>query len=302
MSSDLPPPLTPSDCDLRDLDGFMLNVERLLASELWALATGDELKAALSLWCRAWKQVPAASLPDDEGVLAGFAGVSKRYFEAHRIIMRGFTKCSDGRFYHATLSADANRAWIKKQRYTVIRARDAERLRGWREKQNGSMDESDETPYETPSETRFVGVVQGHVQGQVHKKGEGERVPRGEKEPVAPRAPKEPVRPREQKPVCTTPQPSDASPNGSAKRTDRGTRLAAEWKPGEKERKFALSLSLDLDAVTEDFRDYWLARPGTAATSLDWSMTWRRWCRKAAQQESRRPAARKAAAPDWWAG
>jgi hypothetical protein len=89
---------------------------------------------------------------------------------------------------------------------------------------------------------------------------------------------------------------------GGAKRTARGTRLAADWKPGEKERKFALSLSLDLDAVTEDFRDYWLAKPGAAATSIDWSMTWRRWCRKAAQQENRRPAARKAAAPDWWAG
>jgi hypothetical protein len=98
------------------------------------------------------------------------------------------------------------------------------------------------------------------------------------------------------------PQTSFGSPPGGMKHVARGTRLAADWKPGEDGRKFALSLSLDLDAVTEDFRDHWLAKPGTAATSLDWNRSFRKWCREAARRESRRPAARKAAAPDWWAG
>ena len=69
----LPAPLVPADCDCTDLDGFMLNVERLQSSELVALATPEELAAALMLWCRAWKQVPAASLPADDRVLAAFA-------------------------------------------------------------------------------------------------------------------------------------------------------------------------------------------------------------------------------------
>jgi hypothetical protein len=47
-----------------------MDVVRLLDSDLFALSTGDEFKAALALWCKAWLQVPAASLPDDDRVLA----------------------------------------------------------------------------------------------------------------------------------------------------------------------------------------------------------------------------------------
>lgn len=115
--TDLPDPLTASDCDLRDLDGFMLNVERLLASELWALATGKQLKAALGLWCRAWKQVPAASLPNDIQVIAGFAALP--LIELKRdwaIVMRGFVLCSDDRLYHRTLASVANKAFASRQR------------------------------------------------------------------------------------------------------------------------------------------------------------------------------------------
>src|SRR5208283_1716463 len=70
----LPKPLVPPDLDLRNLHGFMLDAERLMASELWALSTGEEFKAAVGLWCRAWKQIPAGSLPNDEKILAAFSG------------------------------------------------------------------------------------------------------------------------------------------------------------------------------------------------------------------------------------
>lgn len=110
MSDKLPAPLTPANCDLRDFDGFLMNVERLLASELWALSTPEEFKCAMALWCRAWKQVPCASLPDDDKVLAAFSGAGRRWQKVKRLALRGFVKCSDGRLYHATLSQDALRA------------------------------------------------------------------------------------------------------------------------------------------------------------------------------------------------
>lgn len=113
----LPEPLTPQDCDLRDFDGFMLNVERLLASELWALSTPEEFKAAFALWCRSWKQVPCASLPDDDAVLAAYSGAGKRWPKVRKMALRGFVKCLDGRLYHSTLAQDALRAMkVKRQR------------------------------------------------------------------------------------------------------------------------------------------------------------------------------------------
>ncbi len=110
----LPPPLVPPDVDVRDLDGFMLNVERLMASELWALSTGVEFKAAVGLWCRSWKQLPAGSLPNDERILAAFSGAGRRWRQVRDMALRGFVLCSDGRLYHQVLCADVMRAAAKK--------------------------------------------------------------------------------------------------------------------------------------------------------------------------------------------
>lgn len=124
MTDARPDPLVPAEVDLRDLDGFMLNVERLLASELWALSTGEELKAALGLWCRAWKQLPAASLPNNDRILASFASSSPaRWPKLKDMAMRGFVLCSDGRFYHRVLAEDALRAWDRKRAFKERSAR-----------------------------------------------------------------------------------------------------------------------------------------------------------------------------------
>jgi len=146
----VPSPLVPPDVDLRDMDCFMLNVERLLSSELWAVSTGDEFKAAVGLWARAWKQIPASSLPDDERVMASFAGVTvPKWRKVRAVAMRGFILCSDGRFYHQVLAEDALRAWEKKLSREANRQAGRERLKRWREaKRNKS-----ETRYETVDET-----------------------------------------------------------------------------------------------------------------------------------------------------
>lgn len=128
-------PLVGPDVDLRALDGFMLNVERLMASELVAISSGEEFKAAVLLWCRAWKQVPAASLPDDDRVLAAFAGCSlPRWRKLKAVALRGFVRCADGRLYHRVLAEDAIRAFARHQAFRARRAADQERLRDWRAK------------------------------------------------------------------------------------------------------------------------------------------------------------------------
>ena len=109
-TTDLPAPLVPPDTTITGLTSFMLNVDRLFASELWAISTGEEFKAAVALWGRAWQQIPAGSLPDDERLLAAFSGAGRRWSKVRDVAMRGFVKCSDGRFYHRVLSEDVIRA------------------------------------------------------------------------------------------------------------------------------------------------------------------------------------------------
>ncbi len=108
----LPAPLVPAEIDIAKLDGFMLDTRRVLSSELLALSSGDEFKAAVTLWCRAWQQRPAASLPNNPAILASFAGVTpQRWAKIKDMALRGFVLCSDGRLYHKVLAEDALRAW-----------------------------------------------------------------------------------------------------------------------------------------------------------------------------------------------
>lgn len=164
-----PEPLTPPDCDVRDFDGFPLNAERLMSSELVALSTGDEFKAAVMLWCRAWKQVPAASLPDDDRTLAAFAGVSpQKWLKIRPMALRGFVKCLDGRLYHPMLASEAVKTSATKAKYKARREADAKRLNEWRcNKRGNAVETVNETPPETRftpvSETRFVRSVHVHV-------------------------------------------------------------------------------------------------------------------------------------------
>lgn len=172
MNERLPRPLTPEDCDCTDLDGFMLNVERLLGSELVALSSHEVIGAALLLWSRSWKQRPAASLPDDDKVNAAFARMAvPRFRKLKEEILRGFVLCSDGRLYHKVLAIEAVKAFGKKQAFRKKREADAERLRRWRHGRGETVDETyDETTGETRvsghSETHFVAEGQGQGQGQ----------------------------------------------------------------------------------------------------------------------------------------
>lgn len=116
--TDLPAPLTDASVDVDGIAGFILDTVRLAQSELTALATGEEFKAAVLLWAKAWQQKPAASLPDDDRVLASFAGLGrdlKAWRRVREMALRGFIKCSDGRLYHPVLAEDAKRAAKNRQ-------------------------------------------------------------------------------------------------------------------------------------------------------------------------------------------
>lgn len=107
---DLPEPLIPSDVDLRDFRFMPLDISLLANSDTWGMADGWQAKALINLWCRAWHQVPAGSLPDNDVLLAAWSGVQG--FDAMRdFVLRGFVKCSDGRLYHPVICEKALDAW-----------------------------------------------------------------------------------------------------------------------------------------------------------------------------------------------
>jgi hypothetical protein len=70
-----PAPPIPCDVDLRDFRFMPLDVVQLQNSEIWAIADGWTAKALANLWTRAWHQVPAGSLPDDDSLHRTWAGV-----------------------------------------------------------------------------------------------------------------------------------------------------------------------------------------------------------------------------------
>ncbi len=227
------------------------------------------------LWCAAWHQVPAGSLPDDDGELSKLAGYGFAIRSWRRVkvgALAKFVKCSDGRLYHPEICKKAKNSWNEKLRFRWSRECDRIRKQNSR-KDQGAPDILSPTFEEwLEQNSGFVTVDNPELSaGQppdVHPettlKGEGE----GE------------VRDREKKkedgpaPPEVTP---DARPGGRAKPKRAASQIPNNWLPSPEDRRFALDLGLDPDAVAANFRDYWI---GTGKPMADWSATWRNWCRR----------------------
>lgn len=141
-----PTPPVPSDVDLRGLPFMPLDTVRLLDSDMVALSTGDEFKAALTLWCKAWQQVPAASLPNDDRILAHLSGTSQRWKKVKARAMHGFVLCSDGRLYHPVIAEKALEAWKHR------RAQKANAAKRW---EGHSTESGDATGHATGHATAY---------------------------------------------------------------------------------------------------------------------------------------------------
>ena len=96
----LPAPLTPPDADLRGFRWMKLDVLALLNSDFNATHDDAAWRAGVTLWCRAWHQVPAGSLPNDDATLCHLVGLGRDLSTWSRIragALHGFVECADGR-------------------------------------------------------------------------------------------------------------------------------------------------------------------------------------------------------------
>jgi hypothetical protein len=107
----------PVDVDLRDFAYMPVDIVRLFGSEFHAKANDAEWRAGMTLWLKSFHQVPAASVPDDDTLLARLAEMGRDLRAWRRVrsmALHGWTRCSDGRWYHPVVAEKALEAWRAK--------------------------------------------------------------------------------------------------------------------------------------------------------------------------------------------
>lgn len=280
----IPDPMTPPECDLRDYPWMPLDVRRLLTSETWMVGPAEGKVAALSLWCEAWCQVPAGSLPNNDTILEHLSQARRAWPKIREHALRGWVLCSDGRLYHPVVAEKVRESWERKlaQKGRTEAARKAKAAR--REVQPTSVS----NPPVTTSVTETVtDVATEHVTDAVtgSTRTEQNRTEQTKTE-------------RKQVPPIRPPLAADASAEPPPTRTKeaRGVRLREDWQPSEADRAFAVSLRLDPDEVAAEFRAYWLAATGqTARKTPDhgWSLTYQNRCRELSKRLSSKPMSRR---------
>jgi Protein of unknown function (DUF1376) len=136
MSEHVPAPLTPAGCDMSGLRYMPLILAKIRYSRLWARARYEPRLgfAAVNLWMAAWLSVPAASLEDDDFLLAELAMCDVETWKDIRDeVLHGWVRCSDGRLYHPVIAELALNVWRKRGHASVGDV-------------GGSEDEPDEPP------------------------------------------------------------------------------------------------------------------------------------------------------------
>ncbi|WP_311270530.1 DUF1376 domain-containing protein [Sphingobium sp. WCS2017Hpa-17] len=266
----LPDPLTPADCDLRGLPFMPLDTVRLLDSDFFALATPEEFRAGLALWCKSWQQVPAGSLPDDDRILAHLSGARDKWCDMRDMSLHGWVKCSDGRLYHPVVCEKAMEALPQRREFQSKKAAASERKE--RERQDrkalfAGLKAIGITPdfHAKTSELRALAATNGitinHENGESDKsqhvtakrgtvKGEGE----GE--------------------GLYNNTPSESG------RAGRGTRLPDDFVMPDDWKAYAAGKGHSravIEREAEKFRLHWQTKTGKDATKIDWLKTWQKW-------------------------
>ncbi|CDY79443.1 hypothetical protein BGLT_02224 [Caballeronia glathei] len=94
-----------------------LEVARLRRSKAWLVAKRTPALAfyMINLWTASWHDKPAASLEDDDDVLADLAMCDPHKWTKLRAdVLHGWVKCTDGRLYHPVVAEKALDAWNSK--------------------------------------------------------------------------------------------------------------------------------------------------------------------------------------------
>ncbi len=265
-------PLTPSDCNLREFPFMPLQVNRLRASKAWLKA---KRKPALgfymiNLWTASWYELPAASLEDDDDMLADKAMCSPTAWPGLREeVLHGWIKCADGRLYHPTVAEAALEAWKGKQEHKAKKDHDTERKRIEREERANLFADMRAAGYVPPWDCRtselrkaVQDLSDGHPpdilgmsrlrKGQGKGKGDGQGKGEGE--------------------GLKNPSGSSAGKPRRARKCPDSFTVTAEmvlWATADVP-------GVNIEIETAKFRDHEFDKPKSS-----WEGTWRNWMRRA---------------------
>ena len=139
----LPPPPVPLEADLTHFDNMPLEVRRLRDSGLAGVEDGEIFRCAVLLWCAAWHQLPAGSLPDADAELCRLVGLGRDLRTWRRLrpdVLRGWRRFADGRLYHPVVSEKVIASWNSTLRERWRRACDRLRKENKGRKANGGYE------------------------------------------------------------------------------------------------------------------------------------------------------------------
>ena len=94
-----------------------LDIARLRKSKAWVKCKRNPALAfyMINLWTASWHEVPAASLEDDDDLLADRALCDPSKWEKIKEdVLQGWVRCSDGRLYYPDIAEKALESWIEK--------------------------------------------------------------------------------------------------------------------------------------------------------------------------------------------
>ncbi len=227
-------------------------------------------------------QLPAASLPNDERILAKLAGYGRdveSWIKVRDEALRGFIECSDGRLYHPVVAEKALEADDQRKRQKERTQKATEARRGG----NRNADRND------IRDDRELSNRDG-ARNEVQQTGPDKDKERDKKKPKTP--------------IESLERESRAGENDDATKADvvsgveepnpLGTTLPADWIPLAAEIATAQGYGMgeaDIEAELLTFHAY-NAQHGTF--SKNWTATWSMWCARWKEREAAKP---KQAAP-----
>lgn len=237
--------------------------------------------AATGLWTRAgsWcaQQLTDGFVPDDIAVTLGTEAQAKRLVSA-----KLWARVAGGYQFHEWSSDNRNPT---RESVLAKRAREAEKKAAQRSaRKNGEKNPTGQSYY-MPAKGHLTDVEQkdpfseGHEVNGHSPQGTPPGSPLGS--PLGnPRLPSHPL-PKEEK---NPPRPSVAAPPRK-----RGTRIPDDFSVTADMVIWARENVPRVDGrtETENFIDYWTAKPGKDGEKLDWIATWRRWMRTAQDRPAR---------------
>lgn len=120
-------PLTPPQCDLRGMEHLPFDVQYWRDCAFTLGSSDEEFRAGMMLVWASWHQTPAASLPNDDGLLMAMCGWGRKasldeWLRIKKGVLADWVLCSDDRYYHPMIAEKALVAWKDRSGSRGLRA------------------------------------------------------------------------------------------------------------------------------------------------------------------------------------